>query len=161
NSETGKYYRIRLMLAAMWSAQEFLSTYGYTPLLFLAEKNDYDTIDFLIMHGADPRQSQSSLTTPLHVACKNNNRELIDLFSDFTNLVVSQNVDGDTPLHLVLKQKNDKMDRWVRLLINSGADINKANNAGETPKMLMHGIYDEKGFPIAYSGLLEHRFWST
>ncbi|WP_345194028.1 hypothetical protein, partial [Kistimonas scapharcae] len=26
-SETGKYYRIRLMLAAMWSAQEFLSTY--------------------------------------------------------------------------------------------------------------------------------------
>ncbi|WP_345195498.1 hypothetical protein, partial [Kistimonas scapharcae] len=27
-SETGKYYRIRLMLAAMWSAQEFLSTYN-------------------------------------------------------------------------------------------------------------------------------------
>ncbi|WP_345196147.1 hypothetical protein, partial [Kistimonas scapharcae] len=42
-SETGKYYRIRLMLAAMWSAQEFLSTYDTKKIQALASiKNTAD-----------------------------------------------------------------------------------------------------------------------
>ena len=130
---------------------------GVHPLLFLAEKSDYDTVEFLIGNGADPRQSQSGITTPLHVACANNDRGLVELFSKYQSLVVSQNADGDTPLHLVLKQKNDKTDRWIRLLINAGADINQVNNAGETPKDLMNGVYDDKGLPNSRS--LQQQAW--
>lgn len=80
--------------------------------------------------GAKLNALDSYGCNPLHIACENENEELIDFLIEKNNDVNQRNCDGDTPLHFACAEDNPKI---VEKLIEAGADINAENDLHETP----------------------------
>ena len=74
--------------------------------------------------------------TPLHIACRYSNAEVVKLLLDKGANVKIQNQEGNTPLHNVCStigsfEQNTK--DVVELLVENDADVNAQNNDEETP----------------------------
>lgn len=69
----------------------------------------------------------------IHRAVQNNNVPLMDALLNTYGANINQpNGEGNTPLHLVLQNRNTNRDQVWELIVR-GAQVNIANNAGETP----------------------------
>ena len=69
--------------------------------------------------------------TPLHIACLNGHREVLNSINLNLNEVLhASDRSGNTPLHLACEGGREDI---VQLLIDSGANINQTNNEGEVP----------------------------
>ena len=69
--------------------------------------------------------------TPLHIACLNGHREVANVINLSLNEILhASDLSGNTPLHLACEGRSEDI---VQLLIDSGANINQANNEGEIP----------------------------
>jgi ankyrin repeat protein len=79
-------------------------------------------------------QSDGSGNTVLHIALKNAaDVEIVKTILDKGALVNARNKEGDTGLHLVVRQNNEAMGA---LLLSRGADIFAPNSKGESPLYL-------------------------
>lgn len=85
-------------------------------------------------------QSRAGIS-PLHVAVKNRNFEMIEMFLENGADIDIQDRNGLTPLHYAIGQK---LTDIVKYLVKRGADIHLANEYGITP---LH--------QAAYSGRIE------
>ena len=69
--------------------------------------------------------------TPLHIACLNGHREVLNSINLNLNEVLhASDRSGNTPLHLACEGGREDI---VQLLIDSGANINQPNLEGEIP----------------------------
>ncbi|WP_342257708.1 ankyrin repeat domain-containing protein [Spiroplasma endosymbiont of Nomada ruficornis] len=75
-------------------------------------------------------EDKKSRYTPLQIAVKNNNIEMVKLLLENHADIDAQDVDGCTPLHLVVECNNIEM---VKLLLENHADVNLKDINGCTP----------------------------
>jgi ankyrin repeat protein len=72
--------------------------------------------------------------TPLHIACENTNRELIELFVSLGADLKSAVNNGDKPIHILTKRHRGDL---IEILINAEAIVNEKNDSnGETPLLM-------------------------
>ncbi|XP_059391195.1 ankyrin repeat and SOCS box protein 10-like isoform X2 [Carassius carassius] len=79
----------------------------------------------LVAAGADIHISDADKQTPLHMACKNANPDVVDLLLQYKALVNEMDYGGDAPMHNILKVVAYKTDhepeRIVQALLNYGS----------------------------------------
>ena len=129
---------------------------GVTPLHIAAEINGREIVADLINAGADPNVGNDNGVTPLHIAAEINQwtgnssdpictplqcrREIVALINEEPPTVADLN--GDTPLHTVLKklalytERGDvdsipNVSSVVEELVEAGADIKAPNQVGD------------------------------
>ncbi|OUM65155.1 hypothetical protein PIROE2DRAFT_41972, partial [Piromyces sp. E2] len=78
--------------------------------------------------GIDINKKDKDGNTPLVIACKENNVELIkELVEAGANVNISDDNNSDTPLIIMCERENEQM---VKYLIEHGAEVNKLNKYG-------------------------------
>ena len=112
--------------------QEFVNAkdeFGFTALHSVMDEENFDIVQYLILHGADVNSKNDEGITPLHCAgWKENARLLLNAGADIDAL----DNEGNSPLHLAV---SDGMESFgvIKLLLANGAKINLKNNFGATP----------------------------
>ncbi|XP_014234069.1 ankyrin-1-like [Trichogramma pretiosum] len=108
---------------------------GRTPLNWaLQNKPQEKLVKLLMRYCFDQNIADYYGETPVHIICKRSDGHIfLEKFFGFsrelkrTVEVNGRDLDGNTPLHLALKKKHNKM---MRMLLLNGADPNIANNKG-------------------------------
>lgn len=97
-----------------------------TELLTAAEKGFSTAATLLLRKGADIMTRDAQRNTPLHLASSGNHLSLVKLLLQEGADLEARNILGDTPL-------NCSAFEAARFLVESGANINSANNDHCTP----------------------------
>lgn len=131
---------------------------GFTPLYAACSRGHADVVKFLIDNGADVNAKDDYGQAPIDVAAERNRRNLVQLLvakgaeistihlaaylGDVTKVegFIEKGVDvniargpkDDTPLHYAVKSRSGSVD-VIKLLVDSGADVNARNTSGDTP----------------------------
>jgi len=111
-----------------------------TPLIIACSKNNKNLVQCLIEHGADVNKNnrhfdnyssectnsnsiylKDNYTTPLIVACQNNNENIITYLVDYRADVNQINSNEEIPLLIACEQENEKL---VKYLIEHDEDVN-------------------------------------
>jgi serine/threonine protein kinase/ankyrin repeat protein len=112
--------------------------HGWTPLVCAAHSAQLAAIELLLMHNADPNIKTNDDATCLHyfakikASSKDKNYYISltkQLLKKISNLD-AQNKVGETPLH---KAARDGVVDFVRILVESGANVNLTDINGYTP----------------------------
>ncbi|MDR0448137.1 MAG: ankyrin repeat domain-containing protein [Treponema sp.] len=102
---------------------------GKTALHLAVEKNRVDLIPLLLTHRADIFAADNRNLTPLENALKDNNSAVIDLLITNSTVLQSDSA-GNTPLHIVVKIRNDT--EVAELILNRNGLVNARNKEGNT-----------------------------
>ena len=102
--------------------------YGQTPLHLSVKQKDKDMIEKLIISGAHPEAVNDLGNTPLHEASLVGYEKALDLLITKENLN-SRNFQGDTALHLAVKNDNKET---IKTLIKKGADLLIIDKVGQS-----------------------------
>jgi uncharacterized protein len=106
---------------------------GSTALHWAARWDDAETADLLIRAKANVKATNRFKATPLFLAATNGSAVMIEKLlkaGEDANAVVSE--EGDTVL--MMTSRAGKIDA-LQVLLDHGADVNKANQRGQTPLM--------------------------
>lgn len=107
-----------------------------TPLFYAAAAGHFDTVTFLVNHGADlvsPRRYDRIHV--MHPTIRNGRSEIIDFLVKHGAAVSPQNLSGDTPLHYAGAYRPEV----TLCLLGHGADVHCVNRFGNTP---LHSAID-------------------
>lgn len=139
-NETGKTPVYLASSKGKVKAVKFLLLYGAdinardehlkSPLMAAIEAKSLETCQLLITSGASVKTIDENGYTPLHYAILNNQIEIATIIANqFCDIDATDN-EGNTPLfYTVGKEFSDK---FIQMLIHSGADINCINIGGKT-----------------------------
>ena len=131
---------------------------GFTPLHYAARGGHKDIAEFLIANGAGFNTKNNAGQAPIDVAVERNHRNLVQLLvakgaeistihlaaylGDITKVqsFIEKGIDvnitrgptDETSLHYAVKSRYGSVD-VIKLLVDSGADINSRNRRGGTP----------------------------
>lgn len=73
----------------------------YTPLHTAVQLMQKDIVKFLLMKGAEVNARSKSMRTPLHIACMQNNVEILEMLCQNDHVdMIAEDQDRNTPLHL-------------------------------------------------------------
>lgn len=139
---------------------------GFSALHFAC--SDYDKIELaklLVKSGADINIKDVHSYTPLHIACANNNYNLIKFLIENGAAINDKDIDGLTPLHFSCIYS--KSSEIPELLVKNGASINVKNTEGWTPIMAaaLYGNTEtikylmDNNADIELKNDLDDRFW--
>lgn len=104
-----------------------------THCFYIAAENDYvECARLLLEHGAYVDACSASHQTPLHLACLSQSLETIDLLVRYKANVNATYRDGRTALHAAIVKQSRCLES-CKILLNAGADVNKADDYGYTP----------------------------
>ena len=100
--------------------------------LFLAEQLKENEIVAVLIHFMYKYPDENG-NTPLHLACMAGNDSLIEKILNMNMKLATTvaNKDGDTPLHILVRNGGHKIK--VELLLSAGCDAWFRNNQGDTP----------------------------
>lgn len=132
---------ITSILLAYGAKATVTSRDGSTPLHFACEEGAHeDLIELLVRHGADINaKRQVDGKTPLHLMLTNSYAQYLKSFLAYKPDVNAEDNDENTPLHLAVQQYCRGINT-VQILLDAGADPNKANINMESPiHMMRHG----------------------
>ena len=128
------------LLVASGADPNVADVYGSTPLHIAAFKGNKEMAQVLIASDANPNVADRMGITPLHLAAKNDevrapkkNCEEVANGADIN----TADEDGNTPF---LNAALSGHIEVAQLLIGSGADVDYANNSGQTPSQLLHQL---------------------
>jgi ankyrin repeat protein len=91
---------------------------------------NYKKLHVLLKLGADINSCNIYYDTPLHLAIRSYNQEIVKGLLAYNPLIDAKNIDGDTALHLAVNRKQVDV---VKALLMMGADPNIQNSVGKTP----------------------------
>lgn len=101
--------------------------------LHLAAEDDFDEcVAALIKAGANVNARNADEQTPLHVACLSQSIETVELLIKHGADVTATYRDGRTTLHASIVKETSAWD-CTRALLESKADVNRADHFGYTP----------------------------
>lgn len=104
-----------------------------TPLYLASYNGSRNMAELLLSFGATPTVSDIDGMTPLHVAALKGWEPVVSLLLNAgANVHATEKGHGQTPLHFAAISKNPS-DTLVNHLLESGADIQKRDNDGNTP----------------------------
>ncbi|KAH9035978.1 ankyrin repeat-containing domain protein [Lactarius hengduanensis] len=92
-----------------------------------------DTVQLLILHGADVISRDDTHSTPLHLASSKGSVESVELLIQHGADVDARNGSQSTPLHLAASSHLAVEGNIVRLLLKHGANIDAKDGKGRTP----------------------------
>lgn len=120
---------------------------GRTELHYAALQGEVDRVRDLIAGGADPNAADKLQFTPLHFAAQSYEPEIAKILIDAGATVDAVNCHGATPLGVAVSNSQGRGE-MIELLLSSGADPDRENNAGISPRMWAESIanYDVKQF---------------
>jgi ankyrin repeat protein len=110
---------------------------GPTPLRYAANNNYRAVVSRLLKLGVKIDIKDERGDTPLHLAVKKNNADIVRVFitsimkstRDIREIVNIQNLNGNTPLHEAMYNKSRDT---LQMLLDHQADVNIRNGDGET-----------------------------
>eukprot|EP01116_Phalansterium_solitarium_P006137 TRINITY_DN18442_c0_g1_i1.p1 TRINITY_DN18442_c0_g1~~TRINITY_DN18442_c0_g1_i1.p1 ORF type:complete len:268 (+),score=41.87 TRINITY_DN18442_c0_g1_i1:130-933(+) len=111
--------------------------------IFTAVKNnDIKKLRDLVDSGVDINlvDDLDSGATPLLIAASNGSKHCMELLLSRGANVNQANARGVTPLHNLISKRFDSQAVW---LIMQGADLNKPDNKGHTPRDLAHTFFQK------------------
>ena len=135
-------------------AEMGLGARRFTPLHLAASEGHLDICQMLLERNADVRVHGDSGDTPLHLAASSHHLEIVRILLQYNAEVNPGNEDGCTPLLMALSKENALDDggstslhplsqglqrgdlnivRLVRLLLESGANVNVYDTSRNTP----------------------------
>jgi ankyrin repeat protein len=125
--------------------------FGRTELHYVAvdlpkEKHSQEIVR-LVAEGCDPNQADKNGWTPLHVAAQECSLEAVQALLAVGANIDAQDSDGNTPLsNAVFRYTGD--GSVVAVLLESGADAERSNFHGVSPRSLANTIanYDVRKF---------------
>jgi len=110
---------------------------GMTPLHICALKNKMDIAKHLIdVHKADVECEDNTLNTPLNLACRSDNYDMVKLLLKYRIDANCSNSFGMSPLHIACENGNLNI---VKLLVENQALIDLTTFEGWTP--LYFGVF--------------------
>ena len=108
---------------------------GTSPAYIAAQKGNIDILNFLITNGVDVGQKNYQKFTILHVAATYNHHSIVELLLNEPKIKKmiddTSNIDNDTPLTRAIYFDGDL--EMIKLLINNGANKDKAGYQNKTP----------------------------
>lgn len=129
---------VAFALAAQEDVDE-LDDRGRSPLFYAAQDDNTEIVDLLIAHGADPTIRDKMGETSLHFAARAYQVETCDKLVKAGALIDAQDDYGNTALWRAVFESRGRGD-VIRKLITLGADENKKNNNGISPRALAERI---------------------
>src|SRR6056297_388830 len=104
---------------------------GVTPLMTAARhNNNYEAVLTLYNNGAYVNSRDNEGWNALMYAVRyNDNKDVVRILLRMNSRVNIDDTDGTTPLILAVKYRDEEI---VRMLLNYGANVTRANNRGET-----------------------------
>lgn len=106
---------------------------GRTPLYLAAYNGSRNMAELLLSFGSTSTVSDIDGMTPLHVAALKGWEPVVSLLLNAgANVHATEKIHGQTPLHFAAISKNPS-DALVNDLLESGANIQKHDNDGNTP----------------------------
>ncbi|CAM9167516.1 unnamed protein product [Scytosiphon promiscuus] len=122
---------VRILVEDLKASVKGLDMHDYSLLHYASISGWEGTIDLLLDHGADPRQTCMTGETALHFAVSLEHREAAEiLLKRSRDLVNEADKDGDRAIHLAVQNGNREI---VNLLVDYRADINSPNYRRVTP----------------------------
>ena len=103
-----------------------------TPL-HIASAGMYHSARVLLNYGANPDEKNGNGETPLHIACKHLQSDLINLLLNYDASVNARDHEERTPLHFLLNSRLKGRIECIEILVQKGADINMTDKNGMTP----------------------------
>ncbi|XP_010977650.1 transient receptor potential cation channel subfamily A member 1 [Camelus dromedarius] len=105
--------------------------YGNTPLHWAAEKNQAESVKFLLLQGANPNLRNYNLMAPLHVAAQGLHNEVLKLLVEHSSTDINlEGENGNTALIITCFKDNSEA---LQILLNKGANLCKSNKWGCFP----------------------------
>jgi len=102
---------------------------GQTPLLLAASGGHTETMKILIENGADVNEEAAAELTPLMGASISDNIDSVKLLLD-NGARVNETCALGTALHFACRVNNSSI---IKVLVESGADLNISDKNGKTP----------------------------
>jgi len=100
-------------------------------LVHIASENCHiSLLEFLLEKGADANACIWDNSTPLHLACRQGNKECVLALLRNSALTNQINKKGDTPLYEAVRSGNSDI---VQILLNNNAEPDVCNKDGDTP----------------------------
>lgn len=121
---------------------------GKTALLWAVSKNKLQSVKMLLEAGSNPNILSYHDDNPLFISIYEGNLEILNILLQNNNININlKNSKGHNALHVALY---NKFFDAVKLLVNSGIDINIKDNDGFSP-LLMTYDYDVIMYLLKYS----------
>ena len=121
-------------------------TTGETMLLKVLSQperhNLVEIVALLLKHGANANARTTSFRRSLHLAEYKGEFKVAQMLLDHKSDVNFQDIDGRTPLHIVLGRQLNNEDgalNHARLLFERGAEVNRHDKQNQTPLLLAMG----------------------
>ena len=111
------------------------NTEGISPLHVVCLKNTIEIAKVLLTHPKVNVNIQDVfLDTPLHIACANDNPDIVTLLMHRDACVITQNKSGDTPVHIASRCcRFEIMRKLLPVEKSQGVKCNEVNKDGYTP----------------------------
>ena len=109
---------------------------GKSPLHIVASTNNHKIALLLLRHGADVHLTDTSGSTPLHIACYHGSYNVVELIfkerpESQDTLLMSKDRAGNIPLMIAKKSLNNSAE-IINFLISQNVDLQYTNELGET-----------------------------
>uniref|UniRef100_A0A8C9DLT3 Transient receptor potential cation channel subfamily A member 1 n=1 Tax=Prolemur simus TaxID=1328070 RepID=A0A8C9DLT3_PROSS len=108
-----------------------MDDYGNTPLHWAAEKNQVESVKFLLSKGANPNLRNFAMMAALHVAVQAMHNEVVKVLTEHSSTNV--NLEGENGNTAVLMACTKDNSEALQILFNKGAGSCKPNKWGCFP----------------------------
>ncbi|XP_052031891.1 transient receptor potential cation channel subfamily A member 1 [Apodemus sylvaticus] len=108
-----------------------MDDYGNTPLHWAAEKNQVESVKFLLSQGANPNLRNRNMMSPLHIAVQGMYIDVIKVLTEHkaTNI----NLDGENGNTALMSTCAKDNSEALQILLEKGAKLCKSNKWGDYP----------------------------